>query len=106
MNKDELRGFIKGIVEYYNILDQIKIEKHLVFSIYELEKHWLIELSYFSVDIPSSNLDPTDDNSIEKIETIKLKPSKDITRRDLTMIITDALDEINASDLITERSEL
>ena len=106
MTKEELRGFVRAIIDYDIMLNYIAEEKMLTFSLYELEHTYLIELSYLIVDVPSSNQDPCDDNSVEKIKTIKIKPSKNFFNKDLIEEITSALDEVREDDLITERSEL
>lgn len=106
MNKEELRGFVKGAIASFNYYSQINTDKCLNFVLLEVNNHWLLEFTWLIIDVPSSNLDPTDDNSVTKYQTEKLKISNTISDSDLFITITDALDVVHESTLITERSEL
>jgi hypothetical protein len=106
MNKDELRGFVKGAIASFNYYSQINTDKCLNFIILEVNGFWLIEFTWLIVDVPSSNLDPTDDNSVTKYNTEKLRVPNTLSNSNLFITITDALDVVHDSDLITERSEL
>lgn len=106
MTKEELRGFVKGAIASFNYFDRIDTGKYLNFILLEVNEYWLIEFNWLIVDIPSSNLDPSDDNSVQKHMTEKLKLSKSLSHRQLHSEINTVLTTVHESDLITERSEL
>lgn len=106
MNKEEIKGFVKGVIASFNYFSKINEEKYLNFVLLEVNEYWLIEFTWFIIDVPSSNLDPTDDNSVQKHQTEKLKLSKGLSHNELFEAINNALTLVHESDLITERNEL
>lgn len=105
MTTEQLKWFIKGIIEHYITIVPIDPEKYLNFSVYHINDRFKVEFYYYVVDIPSTEEDPDKDNSITKLGQKDLWLHHYIFEKDIVPKVTEVLDEIAEQKLITTREE-
>jgi hypothetical protein len=72
-NKTYIQGAIDTLIALYREDNTFLENQAFGYNTYEVNDKWMISFSYVTVDIPSTESDPTLDNSVIEFESLDFK---------------------------------